>query len=66
MLPACAYYGLGVVSYSPLARGVLTGKYQPGAEAAEGHARRPRRQAHAADRIPSRDARGGAEGEGLC
>ena len=32
-LPACAYYGLGVVSYSPLARGVLTGKYQPGADA---------------------------------
>lgn len=31
MLPACAYYGLGVVPYSPLARGVLTGKYQPGA-----------------------------------
>ena len=29
-LPAAAYYGLGVVSYSPLARGVLTGKYQPG------------------------------------
>ena len=25
-LPACAYYGLGVVPYSPLARGVLTGK----------------------------------------
>jgi aryl-alcohol dehydrogenase (NADP+) len=32
-LPACAHYGLGVVSYSPLARGVLTGKYAPGAEA---------------------------------
>src|SRR5262249_22246322 len=32
-LPACVYYGLGVVSYSPLARGVLTGKYAPGAEA---------------------------------
>ena len=64
-LPACAYYGLGVVSYSPLARGVLTGKYQPGAEAAEGHARGPRRQAHAADRISPRDARGRAEGEGL-
>src|SRR3954451_19859205 len=32
-LPACASYGLAVVSYSPLARGVLTGKYQPGAEA---------------------------------
>ena len=25
-LPACDYYGLGVVPYSPLARGVLTGK----------------------------------------
>ncbi|MBV8839309.1 MAG: aldo/keto reductase [Alphaproteobacteria bacterium] len=34
-LPACAYYGLGVVSYSPLARGVLTGKYLPGVEAAK-------------------------------
>jgi aryl-alcohol dehydrogenase (NADP+) len=34
-LPACANYGIGVVSYSPLARGVLTGKYQPGAEAAK-------------------------------
>nr|WP_294545639.1 aldo/keto reductase [uncultured Rhodopila sp.] len=30
-LPACSYYGLGVVPYSPLARGVLTGKYAPGA-----------------------------------
>ncbi len=29
-LPACAYYGLGVVPYSPLARGVLTGKYLAG------------------------------------
>ena len=27
-LPAAAHYGLGVVSYSPLARGVLTGKYR--------------------------------------
>ena len=33
-LPACRYYGLGVVAYSPLARGVLTGKYPPGANAA--------------------------------
>lgn len=31
-LPACAHFGLGVVPYSPLARGVLTGKYPPGAE----------------------------------
>src|ERR1700728_3208236 len=29
--PACGYNGLGVVSYSPLARGVLTGKYRPDA-----------------------------------
>jgi aryl-alcohol dehydrogenase-like predicted oxidoreductase len=28
-LPACANFGLGVVPYSPLARGVLTGKYDP-------------------------------------
>jgi aryl-alcohol dehydrogenase-like predicted oxidoreductase len=27
-LPACGYFGLGAVPYSPLARGVLTGKYQ--------------------------------------
>ena len=30
VLPACAHYGLGVVPYSPLARGVLLGKYKPG------------------------------------
>jgi aryl-alcohol dehydrogenase (NADP+) len=30
-LPACAYFGLGVIAYSPLARGVLTGKYGPDA-----------------------------------
>ena len=28
-LPACGHFGLGVVPYSPLARGVLTGKYRP-------------------------------------
>jgi aryl-alcohol dehydrogenase-like predicted oxidoreductase len=27
LLPCCAHYGLGVVAYSPLARGVLSGKY---------------------------------------
>jgi len=32
-LTACAHYGLGVVAYSPLARGVLTGKYLPDAAA---------------------------------
>jgi aryl-alcohol dehydrogenase (NADP+) len=30
VLPACAHYGIGVVPFSPLARGVLTGKYAPG------------------------------------
>ncbi len=29
VLPACAHHGLGVVPYSPLARGVLTAKYPP-------------------------------------
>jgi aryl-alcohol dehydrogenase-like predicted oxidoreductase len=35
-LPACAYYGLGVFPYSPLARGILTGKYRPGMPPQEG------------------------------
>lgn len=30
LLPACAHFGLGAVAYSPLARGVLTGKYAGG------------------------------------
>jgi aryl-alcohol dehydrogenase-like predicted oxidoreductase len=30
ILPACEHYGIGVVPYSPIARGVLTGKYAPG------------------------------------
>lgn len=30
VLPACAHYGIGVTSYSPVARGILTGKYAPG------------------------------------
>ncbi len=42
-LPACAHLGLGVVPYSPLARGVLTGKYAggtpEGSRAARGDAR---------------------------
>ena len=35
-LPACGFYGLGVVPYSPIARGVLTGKYEPDKPAPEG------------------------------
>lgn len=36
LLPACEEYGVGVVSYSPLARGILTGKYRPGQPFPEG------------------------------
>src|SRR3546814_4216365 len=35
-LPACGYYGLGLVPYSPLERGVLTGKYAPNVTPQEG------------------------------
>ncbi len=45
ILPACANYGLGVVPYSPIARGVLAGKYKPGVqpEAGSRAARQDRR-----------------------
>lgn len=33
IIPASVHYGVGVVSYSPLARGVLTGKYRAGVAA---------------------------------
>jgi aryl-alcohol dehydrogenase-like predicted oxidoreductase len=36
ILPACDYYGIGVTPYSPVARGVLTGKYAPGQPPVEG------------------------------
>ena len=36
LLPCCAHYGLGAVVYSPLARGVLSGKYKPGIAPPEG------------------------------
>ncbi|PZW39815.1 aryl-alcohol dehydrogenase-like predicted oxidoreductase [Humitalea rosea] len=44
-LPACAHFGLGVFPYSPLARGVLTGKYRSDTPPPEGTraARRDRR-----------------------
>lgn len=35
VLPACQHYGIGVTSYSPIARGVLTGKYAPGVAPAQ-------------------------------
>ena len=30
VLPVCSHFGIGVTPYSPIARGVLTGKYLPG------------------------------------
>jgi aryl-alcohol dehydrogenase-like predicted oxidoreductase len=36
VLPACADLGLGVFPYSPNARGILSGKYTPGAAPPEG------------------------------
>ena len=36
ILPMCQHHGLGVVTYSPLARGLLTGKYRPGEAFPEG------------------------------
>jgi aryl-alcohol dehydrogenase (NADP+) len=35
-LPACGHFGMAVYPYSPIARGVLTGKYRPGAPPPEG------------------------------
>ena len=35
VLPACLHHGIGVVPYSPIARGVLAGKYAPGTAPAE-------------------------------
>jgi len=36
VMPACAHFGMGLVVFSPLAQGVLTGKYLPGQPAPEG------------------------------
>ena len=40
ILPACDHYGIGVAPYSPIARGVLTGKYSAGAAPADSRAAR--------------------------
>ena len=36
LLPCCAHYGIAPVVYSPLARGILSGKYRVGAPPPEG------------------------------
>ncbi len=35
MLPTCARYGMGVITWSPLAGGWLTGRYRKGADIAD-------------------------------
>ena len=35
-VPACERYGIGIIPYSPLASGLLTGKYQKGKPAPKG------------------------------
>jgi aryl-alcohol dehydrogenase-like predicted oxidoreductase len=40
ILPACEHFGIGVATYSPLARGVLTGKYAPGVVPSDSRAAR--------------------------
>lgn len=39
ILPTCERFGIGIVPFSPLAEGVLTGKYRPGEKPTEGRAR---------------------------
>jgi aryl-alcohol dehydrogenase (NADP+) len=36
ILPACAHFGIGMAAYSPLAGGLLSGKYAPDKEPVEG------------------------------
>ena len=40
VLPVCEQYGMGTLVWSPLAMGMLTGRYRKGQE----HARQPARQ----------------------
>jgi aryl-alcohol dehydrogenase-like predicted oxidoreductase len=44
VLAACDHYGIGVASYSPIARGVLTGKYAGGAIPGDSRAARSDRR----------------------
>ena len=66
ILPACDYYGIGVVPYSPLARGVLTGKYAPGAQPPADSRVATQGPADHGDRVPRRVDRHGADDQGAC
>ena len=60
ILPACDHYGIGVAPYSPIARGVLTGKYAAGAVPEDSRAARKDARIHG-DRVPRRVVRHRAE-----
>ncbi len=54
LLPACAQFGIGVIPYSPLASGLLTGKYRADAPIPEGtryHGNERLRQQLTAERL---------------
>ena len=71
ILPACRHHGIGVVPYSPVARGVLTGKYLPGQAPQEGTraARGDRRMAETELReesfVIAQQLQGHAQGKGI-
>ncbi len=65
VLPACRALGIGVVSYSPTARGILSGKYAKDAPPPEGSRARLAEQAHDGDRIPARKSCRGGDDHGL-
>ncbi len=74
VLPACAHLGLGVVPYSPLARGLLSGKYSPDAAPpadsragrSDGMAARMRETEWSADALVlAQRVRGYAEAKGM-
>ena len=66
LLPAAKFFSLGVVPYSPLARGVLTGKYKVNQVAEPGTPRRPQGRAHAGSGVAPREPDHRREAEGAC
>ena len=70
-LPLCREAGIGVVSYSPLARGVLTGKYKPGesypkdSRAGRGNKRMEEAELRAASFVIAQDLQSRAASKGV-
>ncbi|MBE0473126.1 aldo/keto reductase [Rhodoferax sp.] len=71
VLPACAHYGIGVVPYSPVARGVLTGKYlagqvpDPGSRAGRGDTRIAQTEFREESLLIAQQLKGHAESRGI-